>query len=201
MADPSCQGAKAARGTRPTPQNTKKSPPRTLPRVPWAQRDGPGRRTHVTRGTKFPGAPSDPQATLRRPSAKRHCAAPANHALNIALPSRPRPNRSTPCAARARRRAPPPWRYHPNLREALFSRAERPPPTRQRLSTLAPAAHNAPTRETAQQKGRADALPERARAKISPGAPTQASPKLFTSLCARKRAQNINSRAPATHRT
>ena len=30
---------------------------------------------------------------------------------------------------------------------------------------------------------------------------TQASPKLFTSLCARKRAQNTNSRAPATHRT
>ena len=46
----------------------------------------------------------------------------------------------------------------------------------------------------------------RARAKFQranqlTGPPTQASPKLFTSLCARKRAQNINSRAPATHRT
>ena len=97
--------------------------------------------------------------------------------------------------------------FDPKLREALFSRAERPPPTRQRLSTLAAAAHNAPTRKTAQQKGRAAALPERAarakfqRANKLTGPRTQASPKLFTSLCSRKRAQNINSRAPATHRT
>ena len=82
--------------------------------------------------------------------------------------------------------------FDPKLREALFSRAERPPPTRQRLSTLAAAAHNAPTRETAQQKARAAALPERAaRAKFHRAHPRRRHTQLFTPLCAWKRAQNL----------
>ena len=177
------------RGTRPTPKNTKKAPPRTLPRVPWAQRDRPGRQTHVTRGANFPGAPSD-SASLRG----RQLKAPrrvSNHALNIQRASRPRPTHSTPLSARGEPGAAPPWR------------STRISPER---CSAAPSARRRRDGASARQRRRrttpqSEKPPERARAKISPGAPTQASPKLFTSLCARKRAQNINSRAPATHRT
>ena len=82
--------------------------------------------------------------------------------------------------------------FDPTLREALFSRAERPPPTRRRLSILAAAEYNAPTRETARQKGRAAALPERAREqKFHRTYPRRRHTQLFTSLCAWKRAQNL----------
>ena len=189
------------RGTRPTPKNTKKAPPRTLPRVPWAQRDRPRRQTHLPRGASFLERPAIP---------KQHCEAvsldvrsrAANHALNIQPPSRPRPTHSAPYAREGASLAPPPWRSTRISPGALFSRAERPPPARQRLSTLAAAAHDAPTRKPPSRKGRAAALPERAREqKIHRAHARRRHPKLFTSLCARKRAQNINSRAPATHRT
>ena len=143
----------------------------------WLKRPPQGRRLHVARSARKQSAEHTARFhTSTGPfyAIRRACASPGRVSVEI----------------------------DPKLREALFSRAERPPPARRRLSTLAAAAHNAPTRKTAQQKGRAAALPERAaRAKFHRAHPRRRHPKLFTSLCARKRAQNINSRAPATHRT
>ena len=180
-----------------------KTPARTLPRATWAQRDRPGRQTHVTRGAKFPGAPSDHKHPCEA-SAFTYRAAPTNHALNVALPSRPRPNRSTPYPAKARLPPPPPSRSTRISPGALVSRRAERPGRRRGAAASGVAAHNVTSEKTARQKGRAAALPERAREQNFQRANntrTQASPKLFTSLCARKRAQNINSRAPATHRT
>ena len=206
--DPLSQGPRDSGSKLPRPRGTtqgptpKKAPPRTLPRVPWAQRDRPGRQTHVTRGTNFPGTPSDHSATLRARDSFTHCACVANHPLNTQPLARASFNPKEALPSLGLAAAPPVERNRPEIRLCLLGGRAAPPRRRRGAAATGVATHNAPTRETARQKGRAAALPERAaRAKFHRAHPRRRHPKLFTSLCARKRAQNINSRAPATHRT
>ena len=172
-----------------------KTPARTLPRATWAQRDRPGRQTHVTRGAKFPGAPSDHKHPCEA-SAFTYRAAPTNHALNVALPSRPRPNRSTPYPAKARLPPPPPWRSTRISPGALVSRrAERPGRCRGAAASGV-AAHNVTSEKTAQLKRHTAALPERAREQNFREQPTHRSTNAGVTpssspLCAWKRAQNL----------
>ena len=143
----------------------------------WLERPPQGRRLHVARSARKQSAEHTANSHGLRPTQSTHCRAGAVAGrVNVEL------GPESPGSAVPPRRAPAADATAPQ--HARGGGVQRP---------------NQRNRPAKASRGRAPGT--RGESKISPGAPTQASPKLFTSLCARKRAQNTNSRAPATHRT